>query len=309
MLNLNQLRVFYFVAKHLSFTEAAKALYISQPAVTAQVKNFEKWCELKFFKKKGRGICLTNEGETLYRFACQLFEFENRIERSLNDMRRLKKGVLRIGSTRTYARYLMPHMMRHFHQKYPDIKIFLDEGSSLDMSLRLLDLKYEIAFIANVNDDPAITYIPLVEEEVVPILSIHHPLAESRWITIDDCSQEPIILRETGSGTRQAIDTFFQGHNCELNILMETANTDFIKKLVARGDGISFLVKEAVIEDILRKRLVSVPFESGPLCLDANIAYLKKQPLSLPAQAFLQILSELDELAPGKYPLRRNLLK
>lgn len=290
MLNLYHLRVFYCVAKNLSFTKAAGELCITQPAVSSQMRQFEDWCELKFFKKKGRGICLTDEGETLYKYSRKLFEFEKQIESSLDDMRKLKRGVLRIGSTRTYARYLMPNMMRHFHEKHPDIKIFLDEGSSMDMSSSLLELKNEIAIIAKVNDDPAIEYIPFTDEEIIPILSPDHPLAAKPFLSVEQCANEPVILRETGSGTRKYIDDFFQRHKCTPNILMETANSDFIKKLVARREGISFLVKQAVIEDLQAKRLTTVPFQNGKLYIDASIAYLKKQPLSLPAQAFLRII-------------------
>jgi DNA-binding transcriptional LysR family regulator len=293
MLNLYHLRVFYYVAKNLSFTRAADELCITQPAVSSQMRQFEEWCELKFFKKKGRGIRLTDEGETLFEYARKIFEFERQIESSITsieDMRKLKRGVLRIGSTRTYARYLMPNMMRHFHENYPDIKIFLDEGSSMDMSTSLFELKNEIAIIAKLKDDPAIEYIPFIEEEIVPILSPDHSLATRESLSIEHCSNEPIILRETGSATRKYIDDFFHQHNCTPNILMETANSDFIKKLVARGDGISFLVKQAVIEDLQAGRLTSVPFQNGKLFIDASIAYLKKQPLSLPAQAFLETI-------------------
>ena len=290
MLNLYHLRVFYYVAKNQSFTKAANELCITQPAVSSQMRQFEDWCELKFFKKKGRGIRLTDEGETLFQYATKIFEFERQIETSIKDMRKLKRGVLRIGSTRTYARYLMPNMMRDFHENYPDIKIFLDEGSSMDMSISLLELKNEIAIIAKLNDDPAIEYIPFIEEEIIPILGPDHPLASKAYLSIEDCSTESIILRETGSGTRKYIDDFFQQHDCTPNILMETANSDFIKKLVARGDGISFLVKQAVVEDLQAGRLVSIPLQNGKLYIDVSIAYLKKQPLSLPAQAFLKTI-------------------
>ena len=301
MINLNQLRVFYCVAENLSFTKAADELCITQPAVTAQIKNFEAWCELKFFKKRGRGICLTDEGKSLYEFARKLFESERQIESLLNDMRTLKQGVLRIGATRTYARYIMPQVMRRFHEKHPEIKIFLDEGSSMDMFLSLLELKNEIAIIATVKDDAAIEYIPFVEEEVIPILSVDHPLAAKDFLSMEDCSREPVILRESGSGTRKIIDALFRRHKCAPNILMETANTDFIKQLVGRGDGISFVVKEAVREDLLADRLTTVPLQSGKVYLDASIAYLKKQPLSLPAQAFLGTLEELRP-APKREP-------
>ena len=307
MININQLRAFYCVAKNMSFTKAAKELFITQPAVTAQVKHFEEWCELKFFKKKGRGICLTDEGKMLYQHARQLFEYETLIENSINDYRQLKKGVLRIGSTRTYARYLMPLIMRQFHKNFPKIQIYLDEGSSLDMSVSLLELKNEIAIISNVRDHPDIMYVPFSQEEVILILSLDHPLMKKKHFCVEEIGKEPIIMREVGSGTRQFVDNLFQQFNIEPNILMETANTEFIKQLVARGDGISFLVREAVIEDLQASRLATLPFENGSRYLEANFAYLKKQPLSLPAQAFMRAL---NALAPSQMPIKgiRSLL-
>lgn len=301
MINLNQLRVFYCVAKNMSFTKAAEELFITQPAVTAQVKHFEDWCELKFFKKKGRGICLTDEGDMLYQQARRLFAYEGQIENAINDYRQLKQGVLRIGSTRTYARYLMPLIMRQFHKKFPRIQIYLDEGSSLDLSLSLLELKNEIAIISKVKDNSDIVYILFSEEEVLPILSPDHPLAKNEHLTIEQLAQEPIIMRETGSGTRKLVDNLFKQNQLKPNILMETANTEFIKQLVVRGDGISFLVREAVSENLQNNILATVPLQIGNRHLDVNFAYLKKQPLSLPAQAFLRVF---NEMVPGKRPLK-----
>ena len=300
MLNLNQLRVFYCVAKNLSFTKAADELFITQPAVTAQVKLFEECYELKLFKKKGRGICLTDEGETLYACARQLFEYEKVVESVLDDIRHLKQGILRIGTTKTYVRYLMPHIMRIFHKKFPEIKIFLDEGSSLAMIQSLLDLRNEIAIITQVKDFAEVEFIPFAEEEVIPILSLSHLLVARQSVSVARFAQEPIIMRETGSGTRKIVNALFQRYNCTPNILMETANSEFIKQLVARGDGISFLVRESVEKDLQEKRIATVPFEHGKVYLDVNVAYLKRQPLSLTAQAFLKAL---DDFVPGQRPI------
>ena len=96
MINLNQLRIFYHAAKRLNFTKAAESLFITQPAVTAQVKHLETHCNLKLFKKKGRQVYLTDEGVTLYEYARKLFEYEKEIEDAIEDMRELKRGILRL---------------------------------------------------------------------------------------------------------------------------------------------------------------------------------------------------------------------
>jgi DNA-binding transcriptional LysR family regulator len=301
MINLNQLRVFYHVAKNLSFTKAARDLFITQPAVTAQVKLFEEWCDLKFFKKKGRGICLTSEGDALYAHACKIFEYEKEAENVIDDMRHLKKGILRIGTTKTYARFLMPFMMQHFHDKYPQISIHLNEGSSLDMIHSLIELKNDICIITKVLDHPDVEFTPFSEEELILILSPKHPLAGAPAVSVKQLAKEPIIMRERGSGTRKYVNALFERHHCTPNILMETSNSEFIKHLVERGDGISFLVKVSVYRDIQGKKLVTVPLEEEKFYLDASISYLKNQPLSLSARVFLETL---DNLAQGGRPIK-----
>ena len=187
MLNLNQLRAFYQAAKCQNVSVAAKHLFVSQPSVTAQIKLFEDNCGLKLFKKKGRNLYLTDEGKTLYNYARKLFEYEKIIEDAVEQMKELKKGNLRLGSARTYARYFMPFLL-------------------------------------------------------------------------------------TG------------------NVLMETGDAEIIKLLVQHGEGISFLVKEAVAVELQEKKLATAPLKNHSIFLDVNIAYLKNQPLSPPAQAFLKSL-------------------
>jgi len=140
MINFNQLRIFYQTAKYQNCTVAAEKLFISQPAVTAQVKAFQEFCNLKLFKKMGRKIYLTDEGKSLYEYVRKVFEYEKEIEDTIEDMRLLKKGVLRLGTTKTYALSYMPFFISRFRQSYPHIKIHLDEGSSLQMANSLLDL-------------------------------------------------------------------------------------------------------------------------------------------------------------------------
>lgn len=295
MINLNQLRVFYCVAKNISFTRAAEELFITQPAVTAQVKLFEEWCSLKFFKKKGRGISLTDEGETLYRHACKIFEHEKELEAIIDDLRHLKQGVLRLGTPKTYARHLMPFITRRFHEKHPHIKICMDEGSSLKMIESVLKLEIEIAIVAMVLEHADLEFFPFSQEEIVPIFSTKHPFASRSSVTVCQLAEEPIIMREAGSGTRKYTDEMFNRHECKPNILMETSNTAFIKQLVGNGDGISLLVKESVLAELQTNKLATVPIEGERVFLHNSVYYLKNQPLSGAARAFIQLLDELTQ--------------
>jgi DNA-binding transcriptional LysR family regulator len=293
MLNFNQLRIFYYAAKNLNFTAAANDLFVTQPAVTFQVKSFEEYCNLKLFKKKGRKVYLTDEGKTLYEYAEKIFRYEKEIENAIDEMRELKRGVLSLGTTKTYARYFMPLMITTFHQNFPNIKIQLNEGSSAEMIYSLVDFKNEVAIIAKAIEHPEVNFFPFSKEEMVLIMAPDHPLAKKKAITFKELAQEPFIMKENGSGTRKLVEELFGKEECSPNILMETSNTEFIKQLVQRGEGVSFLVREAVAVELKDKSLIDMPIKGRKIFLDVSIAYLKGQVLSPPARAFVETLTKL----------------
>lgn len=294
MLNFNQFRIFYHCAIHKNFTRAAEALFISQPAVTLQIKALENFCGFKLFKKKGRINWLTDEGRTLYEYAQTIFNIEKDIENAIEDLRELKRGVLRIGTTKAYARYFMPFMLSSFHDQYPNIKIELNEGSSHEMSLSLLEFKNEVVIIAKAGNVAGIRFIPFSEEEMLVVVAPDHPLTKKGAILFEELADEPFIMKDKGSGTRKLVDRLFARASCTPNILMEVSNSEFIKQLVQRGDGVSFLVHEAVAAEIAAGDLAAVPLKEDNIYLDVSIAYLEKQLLSPPAMAFLDTLEKLQ---------------
>jgi DNA-binding transcriptional LysR family regulator len=274
---------------------AASELFITQPAVTAQVKSFEEACNLKLFKKRARRVYLTDEGRILFDFAERIFKYEKEIENTIDDMRELKRGILSLGTTKAYARYFMPLMISNFHKNYPNIKIQLNEGSSLDMIYSLLDFKIEVAVIARAMDHPEVNFFPFSKEEMAIIVAPNHPLTRTRKksISFKELADEPFIMKENGSGTRKLVEQLFEKEGCEPNALMETSNTEFIKQLVQRGEGVSFLVREAVAAEIADKMLAEVPLKGQKIYLEVSIAYLKNQVLSPPARAFVDTLTKL----------------
>ena len=293
MLNFNQLRVFYHAAKNLNYTAAANELFITQPAVTFQVKAFEEYCDLKLFTKKGRRVYLTDEGQALFKYAQRIFQYEKEIENVIDEMRELKRGLLRLGTTKAYARYFMPLMITSFHKKFSNIKIQLNEGSSADMIYSLVDFKIDVAVIAKAIDHPEVNFIPFSREEMALIVAPDHHLAKKKGVSFKELATELFIMKENGSGTRKLVEELFAKAKCTPNILMETSNTEFIKQLVNRGEGVSFLVREAVAAELKNNNLVEVPIKGHKILLDVSIAYLKGQELSPPARAFVDTLTKL----------------
>lgn len=301
LLNFNQLRTFHQAAKSLNFTVAGKNLFVSQPAVTAQIKLFEEFCNLDLFAKKGRRIYLTDEGKTIFKYTSKIFELEQNLEKTIYDLQKLRQGCLRIGTTKTYARYLMPVLLTPFHQSFPGVTIELNEGSSLEMSENVLDFRNSLAIITKVDDSPNIHFVPLFREEVVLIAASDHHLAKRDGISMEELVGEPIVMKEIGSGTRKLIEECFRDKKEKLNIIAETSNMEFIKELVKQGEGVSFVVKTAVKRELTAGILVSIPISDRNLFFDVCIVYLRDYRLPMAAKAFLDFL---QPIARSNAPLR-----
>jgi DNA-binding transcriptional LysR family regulator len=291
MVNLNQLRAFYYVAKHDSYTVAAQKLFITQPAVTAQIKLFENFYGIKLFNRKGRALFLSHIGKLLFEKAEKIFALENEIEEMLAQMKEMNQGLLAIGCTKAYAKHIMPSIISAFHRTYPNIRIILEEGSSMAMINSLRDFENEIIVVAQMDiKDSRIQFIPFSQEEIVLIMAVDHPLSKKKEVTFNDIKNEPIILKGTGSGTRKKIVDLYRNNDMVPIVFMESNNTEFIINLVEKGEGISFLVKPSIEQKVYEKRIVMHRLKDNRLFLDVSLGFSKNNPLSPAASAFYEVI-------------------
>jgi DNA-binding transcriptional LysR family regulator len=141
--------------------------------------------------------------------------------------------------------------------------------------------------------------MPFVRENLVLILKANHRFAQKKTVSFEELAEEPIIMKETGSGTRKLINEVFARNSFDPKVLMETSNTELIKQLVQRGEGISFLTKVTVAQELREGKLATVPLKDQEIFLESYVAYLKDEQLSPSARAFLEIL---QKLAPKDKP-------
>jgi DNA-binding transcriptional LysR family regulator len=184
----------------------------------------------------------------------------------------------------------MPTIISRFRETHPDIKIILDEGSSAEVSRSLLDLRNELAVIAMPEAMKGVEFFPFRLEEVVLITSPRHPFTRTDGIEFNELSGQLIVMKEVGSGTHALIKSVFEERGLVPNILLETSNQEFIKEMVERGEGVAFLVRAAIQEDLARGRLAAVPILDRQLSFQVHIAHLTGADLSPAARAFLTIL-------------------
>jgi DNA-binding transcriptional LysR family regulator len=293
MINFNHFRIFFYVAKNMNFTMAASELFITQPAVTNQLKTLEDTLEFKLFGKRGNKIFLTEEGKLLLPYAKRLIELEKEIEIAVADINNSYKGTIRFGTTATFVQPFMAPLVRKFNKKYPNIGIQISEGSSFSIIQRLVNFENDVGLIAKAEDHPEVQFIHVITEEVTLVTGPDHPFAKRDGIVFQELDREPIILKDKGSGTRKLVTDLYTKYDCEPNILLETSNTEFMKRLVATGEGISFLVKSAVIDEAHKGELHIVPINDEKIELDVYFAYSKNHFLSPLVSAFFESIIEM----------------
>ena len=291
MINFNQLRVFYEVAKSQKIIEASKRLCVTQPAVSAQIKIFEESCNLCLFKRNGRRIMLTKSGHILLQLCHQFFDLGREIEDSIKDLQEVKIGILEFGTTKTCVRYLMPPYISTFHTLYPDVKFILDEGDSKEMARSLEKFQNELAVVSKVEDLNGVKFEHFLKERVLLFASPNHPLAnKKKGILFRELEGQSIIMRDTGSGTHEIVKEAFVRRGMTPHMLLEISNVDCIKQIVEKGKDLSFLVHFALEEDLMKGQFQEIPILDETFYLDIYIAYLNDQPMSPAAKAFLRIL-------------------
>ena len=290
-LNLNHLRIFYHCAKHRTFSEAAEVLFLSQPAVTMQIKQLESHLGMDLFHRHSKTIKLTEIGDMLFEYTQRIFELTESAENAVKELKNLKTGNLRIGSVHIYARLMMPSLILDFQLQHPGIRVFLDEGSSDDITQSLIDYKNELGLIsAKTSSYTQLEVIPLFQRELVLILAGSHPLNRKDKICLADLADEPLIVQRKGAISRESILHKYQEAGIVPPILIEARNYEFIIEQVQAGKGISFISAWGFKDQLERGTLKMRTLAEGPFLINVDIAHLKKRALSPAARAFMDLL-------------------
>ena len=292
-LNLKQLEAFYLVVKRGSYTKAAEELNVTQPAVTMQVKSLEKSLNLKLIQPLGKRVQLSEAGELLYQYAGKIFGLVDEANEKMRDFKKLMRGTLKIGTTKNYARYIMPSLLSEFQGRFPRTKVILDEGNSENMARSVLEMENELALISQLNLDRKIKTHFFSTVEFVLVASPEHRFSQRKSISLRELNGEPVILREKGSGSRAAILRKFQEYGIWPSVIIEASSLDFIVGYVKQNKAVSFMFEPDIKEELDKETLKVISIEEGNITFFTDIIYHTEKALSPPAQAFLKMVEEL----------------
>jgi len=259
-----RLQVFYTVARHLSFTKAAEQLFMTQPAVTFQIKQLEEQFNTRLFERSHGKIALTSAGQMVMSYAERILGLSEEMETRVADLTGAMGGPLLLGASLTIAEYILPRILGEFKAKHPQVHAHMTVGNSEMIETRVADHTLDLGLIETPAHLPGLLTEMVCEDELVVICAPDHDFAKLQSVKPHQLLDEPYVSRETGSGTREFADQYLR--RCQvmpedLNVVMELGSLEAIKGVVETGLGISIVSRATASKERHLGTLAVVPLE------------------------------------------------
>jgi DNA-binding transcriptional LysR family regulator len=257
-----RLQVFYTVARHLSFTKAAEQLFMTQPAVTFQIKQLEEQFSVRLFERSHGKIALTPAGRLVMEYAGRILGLSEEMETRVSELNGTMSGPLLLGASTTIAEFILPRILGEFKVEHPQVRAHLTVGNSETIESRVADHALDLGLIESPSHLPALATEVCCDDELVLICQPVHRFAKAAAVKAQDLAGEPFISREMGSGTREFMDQYLRGCGIapeDLNVVMELGSPEAIKGVVETGLGVSIVSHATVVKELKLGLLAAVP--------------------------------------------------
>ncbi len=290
-----RLQVFHAVAKQSSFTKAAETLFMTQPAVTFQIKQLEEHFNTRLFDRGHGKISLTPAGEVVLDYAERILSLSAELDTRISELTGEVQGLLLIGASMTIAEFMLPRVLGEFKVAYPGVKARLTVANSETIEHGVAAHSLDIGLIEAPSHLPSLSTEECCEDELQVVCSPAHPLAKLKSVTPKHLMQHAYVSREPGSGTREVTDSYFRNAGLapeEVNTVMELGSPDAIKGVVETGLGFAIMSKVIVAKEKQLGVLVALPL-SPKLTRTLSLVYPKEKFRS-------RLVSSFVEFSKGK---------
>ncbi len=288
-MELNQLRGFLAVAQAESFTKAAKKLYLTQPALSLQIKALEEELGESLFERQGKQLLLTAAGRVLLERANQILGLVEQTQQEMKAVHGLKMGRLTIGTTDSNCLYLLPTLIQFFREKFPGVELHFTNRHSAEMVGLVVEGSVDFGLVTLPALDARVEAEPLFWREDVVICGPIHPLSESSSVTLEDLIEYPLLLLEKSSTSRLLLDQMLVRAGLVPRKLMELGSIEVIKCFVELGLGVSIVPGFTVEEELKLGRLYAIRLPWLP-ARAVGIVQRRKGYLSPAGQMFLKLI-------------------
>ena len=285
-INFNRLRCFHGVAMEGSFTQAAKALGISQPSITTHVKSLEENYGVELFARHGSNVELTELGRTLLSVTQRIFGLEGDAIELLIEASGLKTGHLRIGAIGPSQ---VTDIVLAFGAKYPDVELSVALGNSQEVLNRILSFQDDVAILPLENGDARFHSIPFSSNRIVILVRLDHSWAERDSIELKDLEGERLVLRELGSATRRVFEEALAAAKVTAKPILAIGSREAVREAVANGLGIGIALED---ETLPHERLKALRIADAEIVLHPHVACVQERKDAPLIRAFFDLAAE-----------------
>lgn len=290
-MELYQLEAFEAIVLHGSFTKAAEALHLTQPAVTRQIASLEAELRTPLFDRLGRSVRMTTAGEALHRYAAHIVRLAHEARYAVADVNAGNAGRIALGASSTLATYVLPHLLRDFRHSHPRVEIAIQTGISAQILEQVRAGETDIALVTGDIQDALLVVSYLSDYETCVVVPPGHPLANRETVSASELAGNPLILMETGTNLRTYVDRLLNTAGGGEQVAMELDNVEAIKRMIEAELGISMLPEVAVRTEVADGRLRALKLTDVPRAKRRiALVYRRDKYLSLTLKAFMELL-------------------
>ena len=294
-----RLQVFHAVAKHLSFTKAAETLFMTQPAVTFQIKQLEEHLSTRLFDRAQGRIALTPAGQIALEYAERILALSAELDTRMKEMSGQAAGPLLLGASMTTGEYVLPQLIGQFKARFPDVVPTLFVGNSEAVQERVAERTLDLGFIEGDSHLSSLASEVLCEDELQVTCAPTHPLAKEAAVAPALLTRHAYVSREAGSGTREVIDRYLAraGVSESMQRVVELGSPEALKGLIATGMGFAIMSRVIAAKELQLGQLVQLPLEPA-LLRNFSVVYPKERFHSKLVAGFLAFARERLGAAP-----------
>ena len=297
-MNLELYRIFYSIANHGSISKAAEHLYITQPAVSRSIRQLEEEMGCTLFVRTRKGVRLTQEGEILYQYIEQAFNFITTAEKKIDDVKNLASGEVRIGVSDTLCKHYLVPYLKLFNTLHPDIKIKVTCPTAPGIINLLKSGKIDFGIINMPYHDDQLNFKNVMSVQDCFVAGEKYKHLHYKMQPLSEIVKYPVLLLEKSSNSRLYIDQYFLNHSISVTPDFELGNIDLLVHFARYDFGIACVIKNFVEEDLEKGRLYEIkPIERIPP-RSIGVAWLKDVPLSKASNEIINLLdySEISDI-------------
>ncbi len=297
-MEIGRLEAFVQVATLLSFSKAAKALYLTQPTVTARIQGLERELGEPLFERMGRTIRLTDAGESFLPHAQRALQAVKEGQDAIDTLRNVERGTLSIGTAPTIGTYVLPEILQRFAKEYPGVEVSIRTGRSEEVMSMVLADEVQVGFERLITH-LEIETVGLYEDEIFLMASANHPFAARGNVPLSDVARDSVIFFDEGSSYHALSIGVFRDTGVAPRHTLDVDNLEMAKHLVIRGLGLAFLPQVAVERELEEGTVVQVSIEDAePVSRQIAVIYRRQR---LPSRAMLALLDMLKEIYQFEY--------